>query len=392
MNCYLMIGTYLPTRCGIATFSADLRDGLLAQSEEVRIAAVADSSYLYPSEVVCRIKRDRRSDYTECAEWINKSPDIDMVLIQHEYGIYGGTDGEYILDLAARLRKPSLLIAHTVLPRPSAHQQEVLRRLADYAAGVVCMTFRAREILLGPVYNLFPTKVHVIPHGVPSFQPKDRDALKRQHGFQGRRIITTFGLIGPGKGLEIGIRALSRIADKYPDCIYIIAGGTHPNLLRFEGEKYRNEVTRLVSELGLQDRVVFVNRFLDLDELGDYLYMTDVYLSPYPNLDQAVSGTLSFAVGCGRAVVATPYEHARELLDQGRGLVARDTSPEALAELLDAVLGDPRLQTDLEEKAWQYGKSLTWNSVARYYSQVAGEMVNAFRLNGSRGGKNHYGL
>jgi len=392
MNRYLMIGTYLPTRCGIATFSADLRDGLLAQGEEVRIAAVADSSYLYPSEVVCRIKRDRRSDYTECADWINKSPDIDMVLIQHEYGIFGGADGEYILDLAARLRKPSLLIAHTVLPRPSAHQQEVLLRLADYAAGVVCMTFRAREILLGPVYNLFPTKVHVIPHGVPSFQPKDRDVLKRQHGFQGRRIITTFGLIGPGKGLEIGIRALSRIADKYPNCIYIIAGGTHPNLLRFEGERYREEVTRLVSDLGLQDRILFVNRFLEFEELEDYLFMTDIYLSPYPNLDQAVSGTLSFAVGCGKAVVATPYEHARELLDLGRGLVAPDTSPEALAGLLDKVLGDPGLQASLEERAWEYGQSLTWNSVAGYYSEVASGMVKASRFNAFQGEKNKRGL
>lgn len=392
MNRYLMIGTYLPTRCGIATFSADLRDGLLAQGEKVRIAAVADASYLYPSEVVFRLKQDRRSDYAECADWINKSPDIDMVLIQHEYGIFGGADGEYILDLAARLQKPSLLTAHTVLPRPSAHQQEVLRRLADYAAGVVCMTFRAREILLGPVYNLFPTKVHVIPHGVPSFQPKDRDVLKRQHGFQGRRIITTFGLIGPGKGLEIGIRALSRIADKYPDCIYIIAGGTHPNLLRFEGERYREEVTRMVSELGLQDRIRFVNRFLEFEELEDYLFMTDIYLSPYPNLDQAVSGTLSFAVGCGKAVVATPYEHARELLDLGRGLVAPDTSPEALAGLLDKVLGDPGLQASLEEKAWEYGRSLTWNSVAGCYSQVASGIVKASRFNAFLGEKNKRGL
>ncbi|MGI6550077.1 MAG: glycosyltransferase family 4 protein [Syntrophomonadales bacterium] len=389
---YLMIGTYVPTKCGIATFSKDLRDGLVSRGEDVRIAAITDSSYIYPSEVAYRVRHDRPSDYTGCANWTNKSPDINLVLIQHEYGIYGGADGEFILDFAAGLRKPSLLIAHTVLPRPSAHQREVFTRLAGYAAGVVCMTYRARDILLGPVYDLSPAKVFVIPHGVPEFKAKDRDVLKEQMGFKERRLITTFGLIGPGKGLEIGIKALKRVADKYPECVYIIAGGTHPNLLRLEGERYRDKVMQLVAELGLQDRVFFINRFLDLDELGDYLYMTDIYLSPYPNRDQAVSGTLSFAVGCGRAVVATPYEHAVEILDQGRGLVARDTSPEALADLLDAVLGNPKLQADLEAKASRYGRSLSWSSVAGVYSQVAGETARFFKYNSDQGERNRYGL
>jgi len=387
MNRYLMVSTYVPEKCGIATFSKDLRDSLCSRGEDVNIASVSGSKFLYPYEVVYRLSKERRSDYTGCAGWINKSRDIDIVIIQHEFGIYGGEDGEYILDFAARLQKPILLVAHTVLPRPSAHCREVFNRLAGYATAVVCMTKRARDILLGPVYNLSPQKVHVIPHGVPQFQAKDREVLKQQLGYQGRRIITTFGLIGPGKGLEIGIRAISQVVDKYPDCVYIIAGSTHPNLLKQEGERYREEVTRLVSELGMEKNVVFINRFLDMEELGDCLYMTDVYLSPYPNLDQAVSGTLSFAVGCGRATVSTPYEHARELLDQGRGLVARDASPEALAELLDAVLGDPKLQAALEEKAWEYGKTLTWDSVAGYYSQVANEAIMHYGLKRVRGGK-----
>ncbi len=387
MNRYLMIGTYVPIKCGIATFSKDLKDSLCSRGEDVRIASVSDSKYLYPFEVVYWLSKERRSDYTGCASWVNRSRDIDVVIIQHEYGIYGGEDGEFILDFAARLQKPIMLVAHTVLPRPSAHRQEVFNRLAGYATAVVCMTNRARDLLLGPVYSLPPNKVHVIPHGVPQFQAKDRDVLKEQYGYKGRRIITTFGLIGPGKGLEIGIRALRRVVDRYPDCLYIIAGSTHPNLLKQEGERYREEVMRLVSELGMENNVVFINRFLDMEELGDCLYMTDVYLSPYPTLDQAVSGTLSFAVGCGRATVATPYEYARELLAEGRGLVARDASPEALAELLDAVLGDPEFQAALEAKAWEFGKTLTWNSVAGYYSRVADEAIMQYGLERVRGGK-----
>ncbi len=378
MTGYLIVGTYVPRQCGIATFSKDLRDGLYGEKKKVFVAAITDwgRSYVYPSEVAFRVRQERQADYLACASWANGMPDIGLVFIQHEYGIFGGQDGEYVLDLASHLHKPYMVTTHTVLPQPSESQKRILSRLAGGAAGVICMTERARG-LLRDVYQVSPKKIFVVPHGVPRFKVKDREELKRRHGLEERTVITTFGLIGPGKGLENGIKALARLIPEHPQLLYVIAGETHPMLLRREGERYREGIVRLVNELGLEDHVLFVNKFLDTEELGDYLYMTDVYLSPYPNMNQAVSGTLSFAVGCGRAIVSTPYEHARELLSNGRGLLARDASPEAIAEKLDIVLRDPEIKYELEQNAAEYGRIITWDNVARMYIRAATEVLAA---------------
>lgn len=388
----VMVGTYVPRQCGIATFSKDLRDGLCEAGCQVTIAAVTDtgSTYAYPPEVGFRIRQERLPDYLGCASWINSMPDIDLVIIQHEYGIFGGQYGEYILEFAGRLNKPYILVCHTVLPRPLEKPRYILTRLITGASGIVCMTGRARN-LLADIYNAGLEGVHVIPHGVPAFQPKNRDELKAKYDMQGKTIITTFGLIGPGKGLENGIQAIARIIDKFPQVVYIIAGGTHPVLLKREGESYREKIKNLVSHLNLENHVRFVNKYLDLDELRDYLYMTDVYLSPYPNMDQAVSGTLSFAVGCGRAVVSTPYEHARELLADGRGLLAKDADPASIAEKLEAVLSRPELKNSLEAKASEFGTTMTWSSIARRYMEVAKEVLNVYAGGSYLQGKNFLG-
>ncbi len=380
MNACLIVSTYPPRKCGIATFSEDLRDNLLKHVPEVLVAAINDpfQSHKYPSEVVLKLQQENTADYIACATWANHEPNLDMLIIQHEYGIFGGQDGEYVIDLATHLTKPFLLVTHTVLPQPSVKQKQILSRLAGLAARVLCMTERASS-LLASVYEVTPDKIFVVPHGVPSFIKKNRPALKEQYGLQERSIITTFGLIGPGKGLEIGIKTLAKVVAEHPQLLYIIAGATHPNLLRNEGERYRDSVRQLVTDLHLDQHVLFDNRFLDDDELGDYLFMTDIYLSPYPNLDQAVSGTLAFAVGCGRAIVSTPYEYAREVLVQGRGMIARDTTPEALAELLDLLLKNPGLKQELENKAADLGRSLTWPSVAKLYHDIAEELLETDR-------------
>ncbi len=370
------LGTYPPKQCGIASFSKDLRDNLVAAGEDVKVIAVSDSaySYVYPPEVFYKIRQERKADYIEAAKIVNYSPDIRAVIIQHEYGIFGGTDGDYVLKFTFHLRKPFVLVTHTVLPRPSSTQKSILMRLAQKAAAVICMTRRSAG-LLTRVYGVAPEKIALIHHGVPVFEEKDRDELKRKYGLQGRKVITTFGLIGPGKGLENGLLALARIVDRHPEALYLIAGGTHPMLLKREGDRYRNMLMRMVVELGLEDHVKFVNRFLDLDELGDYLYMTDLYLSPYPNRDQAVSGTLSYAVGCGRAVVATPYEHALEMLSDGKGLISREVDPEELAELMDRVLSDDRLRSDMEAKTREFGKTIEWPRIAEQYIKVVDEIT-----------------
>lgn len=389
MNGYLIVSTYPPRKCGIAIFSKDLRDNLVKYSPRVSVAAIhdPDNSYVYPSEVVVRIAQDRKADYAACANWINKKLDLDIVIIQHEYGIFGGQDGDYVLDLAAHLSKPYLVVTHTVLPQPSENQRYVLTRLTGSAAGVICMTERA-SWLLQTVYNVTTDKIHVVPHGVPAFSPKDRGELKKKYGFQGRRVITTFGLIGPGKGLELGIQALARLVPDHPQVLYVIAGLTHPSLLKNEGERYRNKIMEMVRDLQLEDHVVFVNHYLDDEELGDYLYMTDIYLSPYPNLDQASSGTLSFAVGCGRAIVATPYEHACEILAEKRGFISREPSPEALAESLEVILKNPGIQAELETRAAELGHTLLWSSIAELYHDIAEEVLKIGKAGNNRRTRN----
>jgi glycosyltransferase involved in cell wall biosynthesis len=373
----LNLGTYPPKKCGIASFSYDLRESLLQAGSQVYVAAVSegDVSYDYPQEVIYRLTQEQRVDYGATARLINASARIDAVIIQHEYGIFGGADGEYILDFVAQLKKPYVLVAHTVLPHPSPNQRAVLARLTLRAAATVCMTRRSAR-LLARTYAVPPRKVFVIPHGVPAFVPQDRELLKAKYGLVGRDVVTTFGLIGPGKGLENGIRAVAQLVDRYPSLMYWIAGGTHPVLLRREGERYREMLVDLVQQLGLEKHVTFVNHFLELDELGDYLYMTDIYLSPYPNRDQAVSGTLAYAMGCGRAIVSTPYEYALELLAGGqRGLVAAATTPEAIAVQMERLLAHPEFKRQLELHASEYGRTLSWSSVAGQYVALLDKVV-----------------
>jgi len=382
----LNLGTYPPKQCGIASFSKDLRDNLVEAGRKVHIAAISDReySYAYPPEVMCEIHQDNVEDYLNAAHLVNSAGDIDVVVVQHEYGIFGGADGEYVLEFLSHLTKPYMVVAHTVLPHPSPGQKRVLREVTRKASAVICMTGRSAR-LMAKVYSVQPEKVYIIHHGVPVFQEKDRGALKRQYGFEGRQVITTFGLIGPGKGLENGIKALALIVDKHPDALYLIAGGTHPMLLKREGEKYREMLLELTARLGLENHVKFINRFLELDELGDFLYMTDVYLSPYPNRDQAVSGTLSYAIGCGRAIVSTPYEYALEMLKEGhRGLLAPNARPEAIAELLDRVLSNPILKMRLEKVAHRLGRTIKWPYVAKQYANLA-ERVAKTSLYGVKG-------
>ena len=380
MNSYLIVSTYPPRKCGIANFSKDLRDSLLSYRPRVLLAALDDlfQNYDYPPEVVWRIKQENKADYKACAHWANQEAGVDMIIIQHEYGIFGGPDGEYIMELARSLNKPFLLVTHTVLPRPSVRQHEILSHLAGLAAGVLCMTQRSAR-LLSQIYQVRAERIYVVPHGVPDLSRKNRELLKKQHSWEKRKIITTFGLIGPGKGLEIGLKALAGLVEKYPQLLYLIVGATHPVLLRNEGERYRESIMQLVRDLKLEEHVVFDNRYLGDEELADYLYLSDIYLSPYPNLDQAVSGTLAFAAGTGRAIISTPYEYARDLLEGGRGLLAEKPTAEALSVLLDCLLGNPSLQEELERKTAEISASLSWSSVAGLYHKISMEILETLK-------------
>jgi Glycosyltransferase len=373
----LNLGTYPPKQCGIATFSMDLRNSLLLQGHKVQVMAVSenDSSYHYPEEVVFKLYQQCRQDYIKAAAYVNAAAHLDVLLIQHEYGIYGGEDGKYILEMVKRLHKPFILITHTVLPRPSKSQKQILNHLCQRAAGIVCMTRRSAA-LLTDLYEAPPELITVIAHGVPLFKRYPQSKLKHKHGMQDRQIISTFGLIGPGKGLELGIRAVAEVVTKFPSVRYLILGQTHPMLQRYEGEKYRQMLINLVAELGIEENVVFINRFLSDRELGEYLYMTDIYLSPYPNMDQAVSGTMAFAMGCGRAIVSTPYAYASEVLGEGRGLLSKTIASQELAVLIETILYDKALQKKLQKKALAVGNTWTWPNVGKEYSRFFRQILH----------------
>jgi glycosyltransferase involved in cell wall biosynthesis len=372
---FVNVSTYYPRQCGLASFSMDLRDSLVKAGHKVWITAISDKPYTYPDEVYCEIQQGTKGDYLAAARMINNSPQIQMAIIQHEYGIFGGRDGEFVIDFVAHLKKPFLLVTHTVLPRPTPGQRVILQILARQAAAVISMSSRSAH-LLGKVYGVPGEKIAIIPHGVPAFERKDREALKMLYGYTGRQLITTFGLIGPSKGLEIGIKAVERLVDKHPDVLYLIAGRTHPVLLEKEGESYRESLIEMCADLGLDKHVQFINHFLEVEELGDLLYMTDVYLSPYPNRDQAVSGTLAYAVGCGRAIVSTPYEYALDVLKKQRlGLVAAEATPQALSKLLEQVLSRQTLKMSLEKKATSYGETIRWPGVAARYADLGREVI-----------------
>jgi len=377
------VGTYPPKQCGIATFSQDLRKSLIKAGHTVLVAAVSDHEYEYHygPEVVIQIDQHNKSEYLRAATQINNNKAVNLVMIQHEYGIYGGSEGNYLLHFCSALQKPFVVITHTVLPDPEVARQRVLSDLTEQAVAVVCMTDNSAS-LLERIYQVPSAKIHMIGHGVPDFVPKSPRGLKKRYGLQGRNIISTFGLIGPGKGLELGIRAVAEVLTEYPDCTYLILGQTHPMLQKREGEKYREMLEQLVYELGIADSVTFVNRFLSDAEIGDYLYLTDIYLSPYPNLNQAVSGTLAFAVGAGRAIVSTPYAHALELLANGRGLLASKVDYHELAQLMKAILQDPGLKVSLQNQARKLGHTMSWTQVGRRYSQMLEQTIGHHHLEG----------
>ncbi|MEQ8202137.1 MAG: glycosyltransferase family 4 protein, partial [Syntrophomonadaceae bacterium] len=357
-------------QCGIATFSNDLRNSLIMQGHRVQIIAISDddSIYRYPQEVVLEMKQQRLSDYAGAVAFINQRADIDLLVIQHEYGIFGGEDGEYIQAMVKQLRKPYILITHTVLPIPSKRQKQVLNDLCQRAAGIVCMTKLSAQLLID-LYEAPSELITVIAHGVPEFKRYPQSRLKAKYGLTGCEVVSTFGLIGPGKGLELGIQAVAEIIPRHPALRYMILGQTHPMLQKYEGERYRQKLTELVERLQITDNVIFVNKFLTDKELGEYLYMTDIYLSPYPNMDQAVSGTMAFAMGCGRAIVSTPYAYAREALGDGRGLLSRSAAPQELAGLMEQILDDRGLEKKLQKQALELGQGWTWPNVGKQYSR-----------------------
>ena len=307
------------------------------------------------------------ADYIHAARAIDRC--VDVVSIQHEYGIWGGDDGAQVLEFARALDLPAVATLHTVLREPTPHQRMILSRLVDTVAATVVMS-RSAARLLTQAYGVDARRVEIIPHGVPDLPLVDQATVKPGLGVAGRDVILSFGLLGKGKGYELALDALPAVVAAHPSALYVIVGATHPDLLRTEGEAYRQALVAQVHRLGLVNHVRFVDRFVGRVELTHWLEAADVFVTPYPNLDQIVSGTLSYAMGAGRAIVSTPYAYAAELLADGRGLLVPPGSPTALATALIEVLGDDALRAGLGRRAYEHSRRMIWSAVGAEYRRA----------------------
>jgi glycosyltransferase involved in cell wall biosynthesis len=322
----------------------------------------------YPDEVGRSIARDSLPEYIGAAHWID-SRSFDAVSIQHEYGIWGGPDGDHVLDFVKALRTPTVVTLHTVLQRPTQSQRRILSELVQAATATVVMSDSAASLLTRS-YGTDPSLVEIIPHGVPYLPLVDPDSVKLQVGMCGRMVILSFGLLGPGKGYESAIAALPAVVQADPSALYVILGATHPELIRREGESYRQRLEDLAASLGVADHVRFVGRYVDSTELGMWLTAADIFVTPYPNLEQIVSGTLSYAMGAGKAIVSTPYAYAAERLANGRGRLVAAGSTEALAEGLVELTLSSSLRAEHGRRAYAHSRKMVWPEVGVEYRKV----------------------
>ena len=365
------IGNYTPRRCGIATFTTDLTEALASfypYTAPFVVALNDQAGYVYPERVRFQLEQENRHAYVEAAKELNSSM-AEVVLIQHEYGIYGGGAGGYLLELLRRLEPPAVTTFHTILEHPTALQHDVLSEIAQLSARVVTMSARGHEFLQ-TVYGVPAEKIDFIHHGVPDVA-FDSSGAKAEFGLETRQVLLTFGLLSQNKGVETIIRALPDIVQDHPNVLYLILGATHPQVLRHEGERYRDSLKGLATELGVENNVRFDNMFVSHKALLRYLQAADIYVTPYLNREQITSGTLAYAVGMGKPVVSTPYWYAEELLADGRGVLVPFEDSATLHGELSDLLSNPARRDALHHKAYAFGRSMIWSESARQYMESA---------------------
>jgi glycosyltransferase involved in cell wall biosynthesis len=363
------VGNYLPRQCGIATFTTDLCTALANEYGGTRLFAIPvndpDSVYQYPEQVRLELTQEDESSYDRAAEFLNFNGN-DLVCLQHEYGIFGGIAGSHVLTLLRRLKMPLVTTLHTVLRDPDPHQRRVLEEIAHRSDRLIVMSEHA-ACLLREVYRVPAGKIDLIPHGVPDLPFTDPNFYKDLFGAQGKPVLLTFGLLSPNKGIENVIRALPKILEEHENVVYIVSGATHPHIKRAEGEQYRGSLQALVVELGLSEHVMFNNRFVSSDELMTHVGAADIYITPYRQEAQVVSGTLAIALGAGKAIISTPYWHAKDLLADGRGVIVPFDDPNAIAAVTCSLLSNDAERHAMRKRAYLYSRGTTWPETARAY-------------------------
>ncbi len=363
------VGNYLPRQCGIATFTTDLCSALATEYGKDRLFAIPvndpDSSYDYPEQVRLELEQEDLASYERAAEFLNFNGN-DLVCVQHEYGIYGGVAGRHILTLLHKLKMPVVTTLHTVLRDPDPNQRMVLEQIALLSDRLVVMSELAAQ-LLREVYAVPGGKIDVIPHGVPDMQFMDPNYFKDLFGTEGKSVLLTFGLLSPNKGIENVIRALPQILAKHPDVVYIVSGVTHPHVRRREGERYREELQALAGQLGVSSQLILNNRFVSTEELVEHVGAADIYITPYRQEAQIVSGTLAVALGAGKAIISTPYWHAKELLAEKRGVIVPFDDSDAIANEVIGLLEDDAKRHAMRKRAYLFSRGTTWQKTARSY-------------------------
>lgn len=363
------VGDYVPRKCGIATFTYDLATSVRQQYPRLECVVVpvndVAGGYAYPPEVRFEFDQQDLDSYRRAADFLNFS-NVDVVSLQHEFGIFGGPAGSHIIGFLRDLRVPVVTTLHSVLREPNAEQRRVMLQLAERSARLVVMSERGRQFLR-EVYGVPDQRIDVIAHGIPEMPFVDPAFYKDQFGVEGKYVALTFGLLSPNKGIEYVLRALPEVLQEFPNFVYIVLGATHPNLLREQGESYRIALDQLADDLGIRDHVIFYNRFVELHELTEFLGAADIYITPYLNPEQITSGTLAYAFGCGKAVISTPYWHAEELLADGRGVLVPFRDAGALAREICALLRDEPRRHAMRKRAYLLGREMVWGHVAHLY-------------------------
>lgn len=363
------LGDYLPRLCGIATFTHDLSEAVAAAApgSDCFVGAVNDrvEGYDYPPRVRFEMLEKDLDSYRRAADFLNFN-NAGVLCVQHEFGIYGGPAGSHLLALLKEVRMPVVTTLHTVLTEPNAVQRKVMEELAHRSDRLVVMARKGAEILRD-TYGVPEDKVDIIPHGIPDMPFVDSSFYKAQFGVEGRQVLLTFGLLGPGKGIEHVIEALPEIVRRHPGVVYLVLGATHPHLVAREGERYRLSLERLAEDRGVKEHVIFYNRFVSADDLREFIGATDIYLTPYLNEAQITSGTLAYVFGAGKAVVSTPYWHAQELLADERGVLVPFRNPQAITDGVCGLLDDPLRMEKIRADAHAMGRGMIWPAVAERY-------------------------
>jgi glycosyltransferase involved in cell wall biosynthesis len=364
------IGNYVPRQCGIATFTSDISTWVksaLSPQSDVFVVAMNDrpEGYDYPPMVRFEVQAGNPRDFPRAADYLNMS-DIDLVCLQHEFGIFGGPRGIYIADLLRDLRKPVVTTAHTVLPEPEPDRRAAMAEVAEFSDVIVVMSNKSIEFM-EEYYSVPRRKIQMIHHGVPDMPFAESDEYKPRWGLQGKTVLLTFGLLHPRKGIEYMIKAMPQIVERFPDVVYVVLGATHPPVKRRDGEKYRFSLMNLARDLGVEDNVIFYDRFVSLEELTHFIAACDIYVTPYLDMNQIVSGTLAYAMGLGKPVISTPYYYAVELLSEGTGIVVPVREPDAMSEAALDLLGDPDKMLKMRRDAYALGRKMIWSEVSREY-------------------------